>query len=179
MLDLRKGFVVVGCVAVGFVVSAGPGLVASAAEPDRWVAAIATDARRSTADEGAAQRRVAELEQRVKELEAARSGAAKSGETSPELAAAMARSEALEQRNRTLSVENQELAQSRAVGRRSAACEAPDGEDPKVQLRYWATRMRDNESGFRGRVSSEWNGALNVLLKQERSLDPHNPWRQP
>ncbi|MEY4544785.1 MAG: hypothetical protein RL685_980, partial [Pseudomonadota bacterium] len=60
MLDLRKGFVVVGCVAVGFVVSAGPGLVASAAEPDRWVAAMATDTRQSTADEGAAQRRVAE-----------------------------------------------------------------------------------------------------------------------
>lgn len=179
MLDLRKSFVVVGCVAVGFAVSAGPGLVASAAEPDRWVSTIATDARKSTADEGSAQRRVAELEQRVKELEAERSGGVKSGESSRELATAIARSEALEQRNRALFVENQELAQSRAAERRLATCQAPDGEDPKVQLRYWATRMRDSDSGFRGRVSSEWNGALNVLLRRERSLDPHNPWRQP
>lgn len=175
MLDVRRGIVVVGCVFVGFVVSAGPGLVARAAEPERWVGAIAADASQNTG-EGSAQRRVAELERRVKELEAERNGA--SGQSTRELAAANARSEALEARNRTLAVQNQELAQSRALDTSSVRCDAPDGADPKEQLRYWAQRTRDREGGFRGRLSSDWNGAINVLLRRERPLDPRNPWRE-
>jgi hypothetical protein len=49
--------------------------------------------------------------------------------------------------------------------------------DAKEHLRYWAQRMRDEERGFRGRMSSEWNAALNVVLRRDRPLDPRNPWR--
>jgi hypothetical protein len=174
----RRSVVVVGCVFVGFALSAGPGLVARAAEPERWVGAIAVDASKSAANESAAQRRVAELERRVKELEAERRGASNSGgEKAQQLAAAIARNEELVEHNRALALENQELAQSRAHAR-PEACELPDDVDAKTQLRFWAQRMRDGESGFRGRLSSEWNAALNVVLRGERPLDPRNPWRE-
>jgi hypothetical protein len=178
MLDVRRSIVVVGCIAVGFIVSAGPGLVARAAEPERWAGAIAADASKATAAAGAAaQRRIVELERRVKELEASlRAGA--SGDEA--LAAAQARTEALAAHNRALSLENQELAHKAAAGAQgSTSCGLPEGTDAKEQLRYWAQRMRDDERGFRGRMSSEWNAALNVVLRRDRPLDPRNPWRDP
>lgn len=176
MLDVRRGFVVVGCVFVGFVVSAGPGLVARAAEPDRWAGAIAADAGKAAADDAAAQRRVVELERRLKELEQERRAAAQSAQ---ELSTALARTEALEARNTALTLENEELTHTRSMSAQSAGCGALDEADPKEQLRYWAKRMRDGETGFRGRVSGEWNAALNVLLRRDRPLDPRNPWRDP
>ena len=98
MVDSRSALVVVGCVFVGFAFSAGPGLVASAAEPERWVGTI-TGMSPSAQGGGDPQRRIVELEQRVKELEAERLGAAKSApapqEVSRELATAIARSEEL------------------------------------------------------------------------------------
>lgn len=176
MLDVRKSFVVVGCVAVGFIVSAGPGLVARAAEPERWVGGIAADARQvAPAADEAAQRRIVELERRVKELEAARRSAAGS---SQELATAQARTEALLAQNRALAIENQELAQRQSSGVQSSTACGPDESNPKEQLRYWARRLRDGDTGFRGRMSSEWNAALNVVLRRDRPLDPHNPWRE-
>jgi hypothetical protein len=176
MLDVRRSFVVVGCVFVGFIVSAGPGLVARAAEPERWVGVLAADVSNGpAASDASARRRVVELERRVKELEAERRAASQSG--SQELAAALARTEALEAQNHALTLQNQELAQGRPSGTQGSSCGALDSADPKEQLRYWAKRMRDGETGFRGRVSGEWNAALNVLLRRDRPLDPHNPWR--
>lgn len=173
MLDAGKSLVVVGCVALGFIVSAGPGLVARAAEPERWVGTIAADV--SKAADDAAQRRIVELERRVKELEAERHAGA--GSSAKALAAVQARTEALEAHNRALSIENQELAHRAAVEAQSSTCGAPEGTDAKEQLRYWAQRLRDDERGFRGRMSSEWNAALNVVLRRDRPLDPRNPWR--
>ncbi len=175
MLDVRKSFVIVGCVAVGFVLSAGPGLVARAAEPERWAQAIAPGSSSRTASEISAQRRIAELEQKVKELEAAR-GSASSAEQATELAAAIARTEQLEARNRALSLEKQGLTQSLFETPAHGGCEQPDQADAREQLRYWAQRLRDGESNVR-RLSSEWNSALQVILRRERQLDP-NPWRE-
>jgi hypothetical protein len=171
MFSVRRDLVVIACVSVGFIVSAGPGLLARAAEPDRWVGAIATNA--STSVERG-QRRVAELEQRVKELEAERASAQR-GSESPAVAAAMARNEELEARNHAL----QELVQSRAFeqpARATAVCQPPNDADPRAQLRYWGKQLRDGETAY-GRLSPEWHAALNVLVRRERELDPHNPWR--
>jgi hypothetical protein len=177
MLDVRRGLIVVACVSVGFVISAGPGLVARAAEPHRWVASLVDDANADTdtSSEEGAQRRVAQLEQRIKELEAERSG--KRAEKSSELSAAKARNDELASRNRELSLENQELV-SHGFDRPVAAvtCAAPSDSDPRAQLRYWAKQLRDDESTA-GRLSNDWKNAVNLLLRHPRQLDPHNPWR--
>jgi hypothetical protein len=183
MVNARSGLVVLGCVCVGFVFSAGPELVARAAEPDRWLGSIATGVSPNATGGGDARRRIVELEQRVKELEAERRSAASSAppprESSRELAAAIARSDELAARNRALSLQNQELAAARAFERpvSTVACEPPQSADAKAQLRYWAERLRDGDSGIQVRLSAEQNAALNVLLRRERALDPHNPWR--
>ena len=175
MVQVRRGLVLVGCVSMGFVISAGPGLVARAAEPDRWVSAIVASA---SARGDAAQRRIAELEQKVKELEAqsqAQLATAKSAEL-----AAIARSEELAARNRALALENQELAQSRVFepsGSASVALQPESEADPRVQLRYLARQIRDGEASFR-RLSPRLNAAVNVILRGERELDPNNPWRE-
>jgi hypothetical protein len=184
-MSVRSGFVIVGCVFVGFVTSAGPGLVARAAEPQRWVAGGLSSSEDTTVVEGGeAQRHIAQLEQRLKELEAERRGAAPGGPTggqvSGELDAVVARNNELLESNRALAAENQALAQSHLFERRASrtACESPPSDaDPKAQLRYWAERLRDGDSGFRDRLTAEQNAAVNVLLRRERELDPHNPWR--
>jgi hypothetical protein len=177
MLDVRRGLVVVACVSAGFIISAGPGLVARAAEPNRWVNSFAPDANaglESDSEEGA-QQRIARLEQRIRELEAERSG--KRAEKFSELSAAKARNEELASRNRELSLENQEL-MSRGFDQsvRAASCAAPSDADPKAQLRYWAKLVRDDESTA-GRLPNDWKNAVNLLLRRPRQLDPHNPWR--
>jgi hypothetical protein len=186
MLSIRNSCVVVGCVFVGFITSAGPGLVARAAEPQRWVErARAADDDTSTPSGSEAQRRIAQLEQRLKELETERRGAS-AGAPAPrhvsgELGAATARNQELLARNRALAAENQALAQSHLFEPRvtATACEPPPGDaDPKAQLRYWAERLRDGDGAFRSRLTSEQNSALNVLLRRERELDPKNPWRE-
>ncbi|HTV25915.1 MAG TPA: hypothetical protein VMG12_44765 [Polyangiaceae bacterium] len=178
--EVRRGLVLVACVSVGFVISAGPGLVARAAEPDRWVEALTQSAATAVATHDAAQRRIVELEQRVKDLEAER-GRAQQGAPKPaELAAAIARNEELAARNRALTVENQELAQSRLFVPSAAASTAPppaSDADAREQLRYWAKQIRDGETAFR-RIPADWNAAVNVLLRNERQLDPNNPWRE-
>ena len=84
-----------------------------------------------------------------------------------------------DEHNRALALENQELARKAAQAAQAPdACGLSDGSDPKEQLRYWAQRLRDDERGFRGRLSSEWNAALNVVLRRDRPLDPRNPWRE-
>jgi hypothetical protein len=168
MSEVGRSLLLVGCVSVGFVISAGPGLVARAAEPDRWMNAIAQTAS-PTATSDAAQRRIAELEQRVKELEAAQATG-----TSPQLTAAMTRNEELATRNRALSRAHQEL-ENRAF-EASAVDKPPSGADARAHLRYWAKQLRDGDSTFR-KMSPEWNAAVNVLLRRDRQLDPHNPWR--
>lgn len=177
MLDVRRGLIVVACVSVGFIISAGPGLVARAAEPNRWVNSFAPDANADidSASEGGTQDRVAQLEQRIKELEAERSG--RRAEKASELSAAKARYEELASRNRELSLENQELV-SRGFDHpaATASCSPPSDADPKAQLRYWAKQLRDDESTA-GRLSSDWKNAVNLLLRRPRQLDPHNPWR--
>lgn len=191
MLSLRNGLVVVGCVFVGFVTSAGPGLVARAAEPPRWgdvmIAPSAGTAVQSTAtaDGGEAQRRIAQLEQRLKELEAQRSGAtpdgAERGKASRELEAVIAHNRELTARNRALAAENQALAQSHLfeTPATAAACEPPPSDaDPRAQIRYWAEQLRDGSTAFRGRLTTEQNAAVQVLLQRQRELDPRNPWRE-
>jgi hypothetical protein len=191
MLNVRNGLVVVGCVFVGFVTSAGPGLVARAAEPPRWVdGAIAPSggiaASGTTLTEGGvAQRRIAQLEQRLKELEAERRGATPNApapsEASRELEALIAHNRELTARNRALSAENQALAQSHLFESPATApaCEPPpSGADPRAQIRYWAEQLRDGGPAFRGRLTSEQSAAIQVLLRRERELDPRNPWRE-
>jgi hypothetical protein len=177
MLDVRRGLIVVACVSVGFIISAGPGLVARAAEPNRWVNSFAADANANAdmAGEDGAQRRITQLEQRIKELEAERS--ARRGDKAAELSAAKTRNDELASRNRELALENQELV-SHGFDRpvTAASCAAPNDADPKAQLRYWAKQLRDDESSA-GRLSTDWKNAVNLLLRHPRQLDPHNPWR--
>jgi hypothetical protein len=175
--DVPRG-VVIACVLLGFGISAGPGLVARAAEPDRWLSAIAADASEPVAGDAAAQHRIAELERRIKELEAERGGVPKSHARSEELSAAQTRNDELTARNRALSLENRQL-QSHAFDPSVPAamsCEPRSDADPKAQLRYWAKQIRDRETGV-GKLTPEWKSALNLLLRRERQLDPHNPWR--
>lgn len=194
MLGIRNCIVVVGCVCVGFVASAGPGLVASAAEPERWSeSSLAASPADDAADddsarvsgEGEAPRRIAQLEQRLKDLEAERRAAASGGSSprgpSAELDAVLARNQELVARNRALAAENQALAESHLFepSVADAACEPPPGgADARAQLRYWADRLRNGDSGVRSRLTPELNAAVNVLLRRERELDPRNPWRE-
>ncbi|MEO8182096.1 MAG: hypothetical protein ABI895_24945 [Deltaproteobacteria bacterium] len=204
MISVRTGFVLVGCVVVGFVTSSGTGLVARAAEPQRWVEPSAASEGTRVAAGGEAQRRIAQLEQRLKELEAERPAATPSsmtpssmtpssmtpssmtqssmtqsstagGNTSDQLDAVVTRNNELLARNLALAAENEALAQGHLFETpvTATACEPPPGEAPKAQLRYWAERLRDGAS----RLTVEQNAALNVLLRHERELDPHNPWR--
>jgi hypothetical protein len=175
---VRSGFVVLGCITLGFAASAGPGIVARAAEPERWV-------ERTLVPGGdPAQRRIAELEQQLAQLETLRA-AAPAGpaprQESSELETVLARNQELAARNRSLSLENQALLHKQlfeSPAASTAACQAPpDAEDPRVQLRYWAERLRQGDAGFRGGLTPEQNAALNVLLRRERPLDPRNPWR--
>jgi len=190
MLSLRNGLVVVGCVFVGFVTSAGPGLVARAAEPPRWADIVLAPSAGAAAqgmasvEGGEAQRRIAQLEQRLKELEAQQSGAAPAGadggKASRELEAAVAHNRELTARNRALAAENQALAQSHLFETPATvtACEPPPSDaDPRAQIRYWAERLRDGDTAFHGRLTTEQNAAVQVLLQRQRELDPRNPWR--
>lgn len=184
-MRVHKVFVVVGCVFVGFVTSAGPGLVARAAEPQRWAERV-REARDSTsaADGAEAEGRIAQLEQQLKQLETDKHPVASAGATqlnaAGELDALLARNNELVARNRALAAENQALqGHLFEAPVSSRACEPPPADaDPKAQLRYWAERLRDGDSGaFRDRLTTAQNAALNVLLRGERELDPHNPWR--
>jgi hypothetical protein len=190
MLSVRNGLVVVGCVFVGFVTSAGPGLVARAAEPPRWgglglapggnavvPSPLATEG-------GEAQRRIAQLEQRLKELEAERRATAHGSaraQASGELQAALAQNRELTARNRTLAAENHALAQSHLfeTPASATACEPPPSDaDPREQIRYWAERLRDGDTASHGRLTTKQTAAVHVLLRPERELDPSNPWRE-
>jgi hypothetical protein len=189
MLSLRNGLVVVGCVFVGFITSAGPGLVARAAEPPRWAEHPFAPADGALVPgtlitEGAdAQRRVAQLEQRLKELEAERHRASTDGSSrdkaSRDLEAVISQNRELAARNRALAAENQALAQSHLFESPATtpACEPPGNADPRAQIRYWAELLRASGSSSRGRLTSEQNAAVQVLLRRERELDPRNPWR--
>jgi hypothetical protein len=191
MLSVRNGLVVVGCVFVGFVTSAGPGLVARAAEPPRW-AELALTPSDSTpvpgalaAESGDAQRRIAQLEQRLKELEAERSRATRDasarGKASHELEVMIAHNRELAARNRALAAENQALAEGHLfeTPASTTACEpTPNDADPRAQIRYWAERLRDGDTAFNRRLTTEQNAAVQVLLRRERELDPRNPWRE-
>jgi cell division protein FtsB len=184
MISVRSGFVVVGCVAVGFLTSAGPGVVARAAEPLRWVGVGTAPGAGASVGEASAQSRIAQLEQRLKELEAERQAESASGRThgnvAEQLDASLARNDELQARNRALAAENQTLTQNHLFERpvRATACPPPDDADAKAQLRYWAERLRAGGSQFRDRLTVSQNAALNVLLRPERELDPQNPWRE-
>jgi hypothetical protein len=87
----------------------------------------------------------------------------------------------LEARNRALAAQNQALAHGHAFEppARASACAPPPGAaDPREQLRYWARRLRDGDSGgLRARLTPDQKAAIQVLLRPERELDPRNPWR--
>jgi hypothetical protein len=179
LFNVPNVVVVVGCVFVGFAASAGPGLVARAAEPDRWIEQAIVP--------GAGQPRLAEREPRPSQLPAERSGpgaaapAARQAQLPAELEAVLAQNEELAAHNRALLVENQALASQAAVPAAAGArCDAPppDDADAKTQLRYWAERLRNGDNGFRGGLTPQQNAALNVLLRRERELDPQNPWHE-
>jgi hypothetical protein len=118
------------------------------------------------------QRRIADLEWRLREIEAQRDAESRRG-SSRQLSAVVDRLD-------TLLAQNQQLLSATAApGDASAMCTTAgpeDGTDAKTHLRYWAERLRTSSSGFRGGLTPEQNSALNVLLKRERLLDPKNPW---
>ncbi len=186
MLSVRSSFVVVGCVFVGFITSAGPGLVARAAEPQRWgERGPEADDEATPPGGGEAQRRSVQLEQPLKELAVERRGTTSGdlppGQVTRELRDAIARNHELMAQNRALTAENQALAQSQLFEPPATAstCEPPPLEaDPRAQLRYWAARLRDSNGGLRDRLTAEQSSALNVLLRRQRALDPNNPWRE-
>lgn len=169
-----NGAIVVGCVLFGFAVSAGPGLVARAAEPERWrdrfLSRLAAPEQHGMADLPRGEAGVPDP-------------AASTGADSPkrtldvadERAAWIAQNEELARQNRALQRENRALAETRA--RTAGTCAAPDGEDAKAQLLYWAERVRNDGRGLRGGLSSTQAAALGVLLRPTRSLDPDNPWQ--
>lgn len=155
--------------------------MARAAEPVRWIPTLAPDSSATATPDAAARLRIAQLELRIAELEAERRAQQQvGGQRSSELAAAIARNEQLVARNLALSIENQELARSRAFDPSAPApdVQPPSDADPRAQLRYWAKQIRDGETSFR-RLSPDWSAAVNVLLRRERQLDPQNPWREP
>lgn len=170
---LRSGLVIVGCVLVGFLVSAGPGTVARAVEPARWREHLLGSPASTP------QSRIAELEARLRELEAERSGAASPGASatsgSAERDQLLARNAELLRSNRALQLENQSLNES-SRERSLSSCTPPADEDPKVQLRYWAERMRSGDYGVHGRLNSAQAAALGVLLRPTRPIDRQNPW---
>jgi hypothetical protein len=69
-----------------------------------------------------------------------------------------------------------ELPAAPAVASVTVADACVDASDPKERLRYWAERLRNDASLWRGGLTPAQNQALNILLRRERSLDPHNPW---
>jgi hypothetical protein len=180
MISVRSGFVVAGCVVLGFVTSAGPGVVARAAEPLRWAGLETASGAGARVGEAQAQSRIAQLEQRLKELEAESTAGRTRGNITDELDAALAQNNELQARNRALTAENQALAQNHLFERpvRATTCQPPNDADPKAQLRYWAERLRVGDRQFRDRLTVSQNAALNVLLRPERELDPQNPWRE-
>jgi hypothetical protein len=177
MIDLRRGVVLVACVSVGFVISAGPGLVARAAEPDQWVRSITEAASTAATTESAAQRRIGELEQRVKELEAER--VAKQAGSKSAAAPGTARSEAQAPTGLSPSLDEQAPEQGRTSesAARAPALQPPNEADAREQLRFWAKQIRDGETSAR-RLSPEWNAAVKLLVRSERQLDPQNPWQE-
>lgn len=177
MLSIRNGLVIAGCVCVGYVTSAGPGLVARAAEPPRWAELTArSEAGAELQDVGEARQRIARLEQRLRELEAERR-AAPAG-ASGELEAALVQNRELRARNRELAAQNHALAERQAFEAPAGAprCEPPGDADPRAHIRYWVEQLRGGR-GFRGRLSTEQSAAVQALLRPERALDPQNPWR--
>jgi hypothetical protein len=176
MLDLRRGVVLVACVSVGFVISAGPGLVARAAEPDQWVRSITEAASTAATTESAAQRRIAELEQRVKELEAERAAKQARGKSAAQ--PGTARSEAQAASPLGPSLDKQELeGRTSEPSAPAPATQPPNEADAREQLRFWAKQIRDGETSAR-RLSPEWNAAVKLLVRSERQLDPQNPWQE-
>ena len=169
---VRDGVVVVGCVLVGFVVSAGPGLVARAAEPDRWRERLMAQV---AAGE---QQGAAHAAQTLGAVEGERGAAPPVGSarsTDSEQEALLAQNRELLRQNRALLIENRALAEARA--RASGACMPPDGEDAKAQLFYWGERLRSSGDGLRGGLNSTQAAALGVLLRPTRPLDRDNPWK--
>jgi hypothetical protein len=127
-------------------------------------------AERSASDN---RRHIAELEWRLRELEAQRDAESRRG-ASRQLAAVVDRLDALLEQNQRLV-----HASGTAGVEASSTCSSEgsaDGADPKAHLRYWAERLRNGSNGFRGGLSPEQNAALHVLLRRERLLDPQNPW---
>jgi len=163
---------VVGCVLFGFAVSAGPGLVARAAEPERWRDRLLAQL---AAPE---QHRMAEAQPEQAGVEPKRGDAGSSKGTvgaAGERDTLLAQNEELARQNRALQLENRALVETRA--RAAGTCAAPDGEDAKAQLLYWAERVRNDGRGLRGGLSSTQAAALGVLLRPTRPLDPDNPWQ--
>jgi hypothetical protein len=119
-----------------------------------------------------------EADEAGRAAEAKRTGADSSKGTigvADERAALIAQNEELARQNRTLQLENRALVETRA--RAAGTCAAPDGEDAKAQLLYWAERVRNDGRGLRGGLSSTQAAALGVLLRPTRPLDPDNPWQ--
>lgn len=185
MLNLRNGLVLVGCVIGGFIASGGRGLVARAAEPPRWFVRAVAPAEGPIASEGSeASRRIAQLEQRLKELESERhrvtAKAPANREGSSELEAVLAQNRELVERNRALAAENQALAEGHLFEAPAAAraCEPSSAADPRTHIRFWAQQLRDSDTGSRRRLTPDQSAAIQVLLRPERELDSHNPWNE-
>ncbi len=124
------------------------------------------------------QLRLAELERRLLEMEqAARADAAKA----PERAELEDKVDLLIAQNQLLLAQRPELASvqqsppAQSASAAGGACSVDVQADPREQLRFWAERVREDTTRWRGGLSTAQSEALNVLLRP-RSLDPSNPW---
>jgi hypothetical protein len=164
-IKFRPGLTIVGIAAL---IASAFGCATHSAENRRLVDELGR-AERSASDN---QRRIAELEWRLRELEAQQDAEPRRG--ARHLGAVLERLDALLEQNQELM---RAAAASRAEDAASCAAELPsDAADPKEHLRFWAERLRSSSNGFRGGLTPEQNSALNVLLRRERLLDPLNPW---
>jgi hypothetical protein len=85
--------------------------------------------------------------------------------------------------NQLLLAQRSELASVQSEPSESAkspdgACNADVDADPREQLRFWAERVREDTTRWRGGLSTAQSEALHELLRP-RSLDPSNPWARP
>jgi hypothetical protein len=127
--------------------------------------------------------RLVEVEQRLRQIELEGQRAAERTRAS-ELAAVAEKLEVLIAQNQRLLLQvsapptpvEPALPEVPAIESVAVADACVEESDPKERLRYWAERLRNDASLWRGGLTPAQNQALNILLRRERSLDPLNPW---
>ena len=122
--------------------------------------------------------RLVEVEQRLRQIELEAQLAAERSRAN-ELGAVAEKLDVLIAQNQQILLQASAPPPPEVVAIESAAVAdaCTDASDPKERLRYWAERLRNDPSVWRGGLSPAQNQALNILLRRERLLDPLNPWQ--